>query len=40
MYLVAIENTKLEVDLSDVVREAGDKVVQHIVEDLNQSIPS
>ncbi|HAS59767.1 MULTISPECIES: hydrogenase maturation protease [unclassified Algoriphagus] len=40
VYLVAIENTKLEVDLSDVVREAGDKVVQHIVEDLNQSIPS
>ena len=39
VYLVAIENTKLEVDLSDVVREAGDKVVQHIVEDLNQSIP-
>ncbi|UII75379.1 hydrogenase maturation protease [Flagellimonas sp. HMM57] len=39
VYLVAIENTKLEVDLSDVVRKAGDKVVQHILEDLNQSIP-
>jgi hydrogenase maturation protease len=40
VYLVAIENTKLEVDLSDVVREAGDKVVQHILEDLNLSIPT
>jgi len=38
VYLIAIENTKLEVDLSNVVREAGDKVVQHILEDLNQSI--
>ncbi|MGB5817920.1 MAG: hydrogenase maturation protease [Saonia sp.] len=40
VYLVAIENTKLEVDLSDVVQQAGDKIVQHILEDLNQSIPS
>lgn len=40
VYLVAIENTKLEVDLSDVVKEAGDKVVQHILEDLNLSIPT
>ena len=40
VYLVAIENTKLEVDLSDIVKEAGDKVVQHILEDLNLSIPS
>tara|TARA_R110000823_G_scaffold272512_2_gene391805 strand:+ start:193 stop:672 length:480 start_codon:yes stop_codon:yes gene_type:complete len=40
VYLVAIENTKLEVDLSDVVREAGDKVVQHILKDLNLSIPT
>ena len=39
VYLVAIENTKLEVDLSDVVKEAGDKVVQHILEDINLSIP-
>ena len=35
VYLVAIENTKLEVDLSDVVKEAGDKVVQHILEEVN-----
>jgi len=40
VYLIAIENTKLEVDLSNVVMEAGDKVVQHILEDLNQSIPT
>ncbi len=40
VYLVAIENTKLEVDLSNVVKEAGDKVVQHILDDLNLSIPT
>jgi len=38
VYLVAIENTKLEIDMSDVVKEAGDKVIQHILEDLNLSI--
>ena len=38
VYLVAIENTKLEIDMSNVVKEAGDKVVQHILEDLNLSI--
>ncbi len=38
VYLIAIENTKLEVNLSDVVKKAGDKVVQHIMEDLNLSI--
>ena len=36
VYLVAIENTKLEVDLSQAVQAAGDKVVTHILEDLNQ----
>ena len=36
VYLIAIENTKLEVDLSQPVKEAGDKVVQHILEDLAQ----
>lgn len=40
VYLVTIENTKLEVDLSKVVQDAGDKVVQHIFEDLNLSIPT
>ncbi|CAZ96325.1 hydrogenase maturation protease [Zobellia galactanivorans] len=40
VYLVAIENTKLEVDLSDEVKDAGDKIVQHILEDLKLPIPS
>ncbi|NDV43339.1 hydrogenase maturation protease [Flagellimonas sediminis] len=40
VYLIAIENTKLEVDISDKVKEAGNKVVLHILEDLNQSIPT
>ncbi|WP_047244929.1 hydrogenase maturation protease [Maribacter thermophilus] len=40
VYLVAIENTKLEVDLSDEVKGAGNKIVQHILEDLKLSIPS
>ncbi|MBQ4914653.1 hydrogenase maturation protease [Zobellia uliginosa] len=40
VYLVAIENTKLEVDLSDEVKDAGDKIVQHILEDLKLSIPT
>lgn len=39
VYLVAIENTKLEVELSNEVKLAGDKVVRHILEDLNLSIP-
>ena len=34
VYLIAIDNTKLEVDLSPTVKEAGDKVVQHIMEEL------
>ncbi len=38
VYLVAIENTKLEVDLSEVVQKAGDKVVSHIIEDLNHAV--
>lgn len=38
VYLVAIQNIKLEVDLSQEVKEAGDKVVQHILEDLNQTV--
>ena len=36
VYLIAIENTKLEVDLSDPVKQAGDKVVTHILDELNQ----
>lgn len=40
VYLVAIENTKMEVELSDLVKDAGDKVVQHVLEDLNHSVSS
>ncbi len=36
VYLIAIDNTKLEVDLSYPVKEAGDKVVNHILEELKQ----
>ncbi len=36
VYLIAIENTKLEVDLSEGVKQAGDKVVTLILEELNQ----
>lgn len=38
VYLVAIENTKLEVDLSPTVKAAGDKVVNHILEDLKHPV--
>ncbi|AWW28930.1 hydrogenase maturation protease [Echinicola strongylocentroti] len=34
VYLIAIEDTRLEVRLSDAVQKAGDKVVQHILDDL------
>lgn len=34
VYLIAVENTKLDTVLSDEVKKAGDKVVQHILEDL------
>lgn len=40
VYLVAIENTKLEVDLSTIVKDAGDKIVEHVLEDLKLSIPT
>ncbi|WP_435624266.1 hydrogenase maturation protease [Flagellimonas sp.] len=36
VYLIAIDNTKLEIDLSTSVKEAGDKVVEHILEELKQ----
>lgn len=38
VYLVAIENTKLEVDLSETVREAGNKIVELILKDLNLTL--
>ena len=34
VYLIAIENTKLEVQLSDAVKLAGDKVVEHVLDEL------
>lgn len=34
VYLVAVENTKLNVHLSEAVKEGGDKVVQYIIDDL------
>ncbi len=34
VYLIAVENTKLEVDLSKAVQDAGDKVVGHILDEL------
>jgi len=36
VYLIAIENTKLEVELSETVKQAGDKVIAHILEDLKE----
>ncbi|MEM1001144.1 MAG: hydrogenase maturation protease [Bacteroidota bacterium] len=39
VYLIAIENTKLEVDLSDAAKSAGDKVTDLILEELNQNNP-
>ena len=34
VYLIAIENTRLEVGLSEAVKEAGDKVVERILDEL------
>lgn len=34
VFLIAVENTKLEIELSDKVREAGDKVINLILDDL------
>lgn len=38
VYLIAVENTRLEVELSKEVQEAGDKVVQHILNDLQLKV--
>ncbi len=37
VYLVAIDNTRLELDLSPEAKAAGDKVVELIINDLNSS---
>ncbi len=34
VYLIAVENTKLEVDISKEVQDAGDKVVAYILDEL------
>jgi hydrogenase maturation protease len=34
VYLIAVDNTKLEIGLSDAVKEAGDKVVKLILSEL------
>ena len=34
VYLVAIDDTRLEVNMSESVRQAGDRVVQHILEEI------
>lgn len=39
VYLIAIENTRLETHLSDEAKEAGDKVINLILEDLKK-VPS
>lgn len=38
VYLIAIDNTRLEVELSEEVRQAGNKVIQHILEDLKLEV--
>jgi hydrogenase maturation protease len=34
VYLIAVDNTRIEVELSEVVKEAGDKVVDYILNEL------
>lgn len=34
VYLIAVDNTRLEIELSDEVKAAGDKVVNYILEEL------
>jgi hydrogenase maturation protease len=36
VYLIAVENIKLDVNLSKIVQDAGDKVVNHILEELKE----
>jgi len=37
VYLIAVEDTRLEIQLSDSVKEAGERVVQKILEDVRRS---
>lgn len=34
VYLIAVDNTRIEIELSEVVKTAGDKVVNYILEEL------
>ena len=34
VYLIAIDNTRLEVGMSEVVQQAGDRVVEYILEEV------
>lgn len=34
VYLIAVDNTRIEIELSDTVKQAGDKVVAYILEEL------
>ena len=34
VYLIAVDNTRIEIELSDIVKQAGDKVVAYILEEL------
>jgi len=38
VYLIAVDDTKLAVNLSDVVKDAGDRVVALMREDLLQTV--
>ena len=37
VYLIAVDNTRLQIQLSDEVRSAGEKVVQYLMEEINTS---
>lgn len=34
VYLIAVDNTRIEIELSDIVKQVGDKVVAYILEEL------
>ncbi|MES2518873.1 MAG: hydrogenase maturation protease, partial [Bacteroidota bacterium] len=34
VYLIAVDNTRIEIELSEVVQAAGDKVVDYILQEL------
>jgi hydrogenase maturation protease len=36
VYLIAVDNTRLEIELSEEAKQAGDKVVEHIKEDVSK----